>query len=427
MKVKMCMIMALLSFVLFSGNVAAADQTITIQMGLIWPNDREPLWNGIARDYEAAHPGVKIEFITERWPGTENLTVWAAAGVLPDIFYINDIDVVNMARAGILADITSFVQMDNMDLNRVLTAPFLSTQVIQGKLYTFPFNVNTWFTGYNRDMLERLGIGAPGPSWTFDELRAIAQKGTRMSGDQIESIGYECLQPGNGFLETFIGNFDAWVFDARGNFVLDSSTGQAALRFWRDLIDRGYLGPKPLALAYWLGGRAAVTITNAAWLGNYSRQGSYLLPYKWGVQVLPAQPGVERYSIATTGSFGLAATSKHPKEAWEFLKYITLGKAGFDAFVGFYGGISSARAHLDETLKVIGAMPNAPENLMAVMEMSARSVLGSAASAGVPNRGEVDAAIAGPIGKYWQQQLTLPQALSDAKIGVAAAIAKGQK
>ncbi len=110
MKTRLCMMLALLALVLFSGNAAAADQTITIQMGNVWSGDINALWNGIARDYEKANPGVKIEFVTETWPGTQQLVTWAAAGVLPDVFYVLDNDVPSLAAAGVLADITPLVQ-----------------------------------------------------------------------------------------------------------------------------------------------------------------------------------------------------------------------------------------------------------------------------------------------------------------------------
>lgn len=167
------------------GSASSGGNESTISfMG--WGSDTEiATFNEMIGQYEAAYPGVKVEYITVPSADfTTKLQTMMASGQTPDVFYLNPDYVVQYADAGALADMTDFIANNDLfDAANIWPAALESYQS-EGKSYALPKDVGPWALAYNTDLFAAAGIEPATAEnlWTWDDFETAAKKLTSGSG-----------------------------------------------------------------------------------------------------------------------------------------------------------------------------------------------------------------------------------------------------
>ena len=246
-------------------------------------------------DFEDAHPDVDIEYEnTSVQAIKEKLSVLAAGGDLPDIFFAWGGECLNrFSRAGRTLDLTPYME-DDPEWRDSFLPSFLSSSVYDGKNYAVPYRSSVLYMLYSKQVFADNNLDVPE---TWDEFIDVCE---RLKANEVTPIAF-----GNSdkwYTMWYVGQFNANYVDAgtrtsdynpeSGAFTDPGYT--KAVQTFLDLDDKGYLGT------------------------NVNSQDYYQVREEFA-------SGDETSSIVTGGSenYAVSAECKHPDEAVAFLKFMT--------------------------------------------------------------------------------------------------------
>lgn len=131
-----------------------------------------PVWAAMAKEYETAHPKVKIQIQPlENEAFKTKLTTATQAGSPPDLFQSWGGGVLKQqVDAGLVKDITAQVQSWIGTLLPASLQPF----TIDGKIYGVPFDVGMVGFWYNKELFTKAGVTAAPTTWA--ELLTVVKK-----------------------------------------------------------------------------------------------------------------------------------------------------------------------------------------------------------------------------------------------------------
>ena len=145
--------------------------------------------------YEDAYPGVTVDYISVAADDfATKLQTMIASKKTPDVFYLQPEKVMPYADAGLIADLSDYV-----DDNEVFDAANVWAKAIdmyrydgttpgEGAVYGLPKDIGPFALAYNKDLFDAAGITAPTADdpWTWDEYLDAAKQLT--SGDGADKV-----------------------------------------------------------------------------------------------------------------------------------------------------------------------------------------------------------------------------------------------
>jgi raffinose/stachyose/melibiose transport system substrate-binding protein len=216
--------LALASFAVALGaGVAWADTTVTI----LHVSDSGPgvvLWKKIAKDFEAEHKGVKVEFkYLENEAFKAKLpTMLQSDDSRPSVFYSWGGGVETaQAKAGFLQDITAAAA----PWENALSPPAAKAFQIDGKTYGVPFDVGEVAFFYNKKLFAKAGVKAEDVK-TWDDFLGVVKK--------IKAAGITPLIVGAG---------EKWPMHFYYSYLVMRLGGETALADAKAGKDGGFKNP----------------------------------------------------------------------------------------------------------------------------------------------------------------------------------------
>jgi len=221
-----------------SGNGSASGvQTITVAV------TANPLMTTIenltAGGFEAAHPNIKVKFVTYD-ENTERADVEkdvAAHGGQYDVVMIGPNDIANWAANGWIDSLNTEVAADaSYDVDDLLP-PIRAALTSKGQLYALPFYGESSFMMYNKKIFAADGLTMPAnPTWA--QIAALAAK----ANAPAQKVAGICLRGLTGWgdnlatLDTVINTMGGAWFDKNWNAQLTSPATEAAVNFYVNLV-----------------------------------------------------------------------------------------------------------------------------------------------------------------------------------------------
>jgi len=308
-----------------SGGEGTADNPVTITFWGAYGNggnstQADVLNKTLIPSFEAAHPGIKVEYVDVPYDDLlKKLTTSAAGDELPDLVRADLGWVPKFADLGVLLPLSDV--MDDFDELADATYPgVLSTNLYEGKYYGLPLDTNTRVLISSQAGLDAAGLSAP-PA-TFDEFVAAA--------DGLDGTGISLFADGG------LGawNISPWIWSGGGAITdddvtvssgyLDGDKSVAAVQMLVDLYNKGQVST---AIT---GNAGAVSTSEGLPNGNYAT----ILDGPWMNGVWSGQfPDFEPiYSPVPAGDGGsvsvvggedivVTATSEHQEAALEFVRF----------------------------------------------------------------------------------------------------------
>jgi raffinose/stachyose/melibiose transport system substrate-binding protein len=312
-------------------SAAAAAETAVKWLHIEVNPAQVKIWEEVARAYEAAHPGVRIEMqFLENEAFKAKLPTLLQSKNRPNIIYSWAGGVLKaQIEAGILEDITEQVKGYSDAIAPAALAAFSQ----DGRVYGLPFALSQVGFLYNRDLMAKANVDAAAIR-TWDDLLA-AVKALKAAGVTPIVVGGADKWPIHFYwthLAVRLGGkaaFDAALRGENGGFA--GETFQKSGELFKQLVDlrpfqNGFLGFKnPQAVGYFGDGRAAMTLAISI---VYHQQRALaadkagLGDDKIGWFAFPAVPGGKGEPSDTLGGInGWLVTKGSPKEATDFLKF----------------------------------------------------------------------------------------------------------
>jgi raffinose/stachyose/melibiose transport system substrate-binding protein len=316
---------------------ALADKNITV-LQVSDNSTQKAIWDQIAKDYNAAHPGVNVQFkYLENEAFKAKLpTMLQADESRPDLFYSWGGGVMqDQDKAGFLKDITKDASWESE-----LAPTAVDAFKINGKVVGVPFEVGEVVFYYNKKLFEKGGVKAEDIK-TWDDFLGAVKK--------LKAAGITPLVVGAGekwpmhfyysYLVMRIGGEHA-LADAKagkdGGFK-NATFVEAGKRLQElaalEPFQPGYLSTKHAESAGIFGdGKAAMDLMGQWFLsmqGPNSTSGKGVAPEDIGILSFPVLPGGKGKATDTLGGInGWLVSKSAPPEAVDFLKFFSQKKYG---------------------------------------------------------------------------------------------------
>lgn len=318
---------------LLSSIAALADTTIRL-VHVDQNPDVGAFYNDVARRYEAAHPGVKVEIqYLENEAYKKKLTTLLQSPDRPNILYSwGGGTMRDQIKAGVIDDISA--PMDAKWRATFMPAA-LQAYTVDGKVYGVPFLMNQVGFFYNKELFAKAGVDAASIK-TWDDLLAAVKK-IKDSGTTPIIVGAGDKWPMQFYwshLALRIGGKSAFESAMRGEgkgFASDSFVQAGVmLQQLADLkpFQPGYLGSTfPQSSGQFGDGKGAMVLQLNGMLGSMKANSANKLGVpedKLGWFPFPTVAGGKGDASETMGGMiGWLVTKGSPKETTDFLRFLS--------------------------------------------------------------------------------------------------------
>lgn len=281
------------------------------------------LFNGIADEYEAAHPGVNITFDSLPFDGyTTTLTTQIAGGNAPDLAWILETTAGDFVSSGALSPLkATFEGAADYSLADV-TESALALWTAGGEIYAYPFSTSPFGMFVNNDVIKATGQKTPAEliaagEWTWDNAEAIntAVSAAGKQGLIVRDFDYKVWDN----LAAIWNGWGASPWSADGKTCTFTEQPMVdAMTFIHKAIFTDKAIPGPGVTADFFAGDAAMTITQISRASLLPKEN----PFSWDLVPLPAGPAGE-YAVIGQAGIGVFASGKNPQVAADFLAFFT--------------------------------------------------------------------------------------------------------
>lgn len=362
-----------------AADTGSSDGNVSLNYAL-WDDKQLPAYQACVDDFTKKNPTVSVEVTQTAWDQYwTNLTTELSSGTAPDVFTNHVSRYPELASNNQLLDLQPAVDAANVDLS-VYRAGLAENWVKEGKRYALPKDFDTIAVAYDSQKMQAAKIDPanlneltwnPKDGGTFEETIAeltVDKNGNNglsesFDKDNVKTYGLLAYEPGDGFGQTWWGNFaasngfsytDKNPFGTQYNY--DSPELAETLTWFRSIVEKGYmlppeklgkLGPVQLLSS----GQVAMN-TNGSWQMNAFTEASKDIKFA----KLPTGPEGRKSLLNGLGDSVFAGT-KHPDEAQKLALY--LGSEECQSVVASKAVVFPAVASTDAT--AVEAFQNKPE------------------------------------------------------------------
>ncbi|AQS07303.1 ABC transporter substrate-binding protein [Clostridium beijerinckii] len=322
----------------------------------IWDSNQEKGLRKMADEFEGKNPGIKIDIQVTGWSDYWTMLEAAATGgSLPDTFWMHSNEIYRYASNGMLMDLTDKInKSDDVKLSNYPEG-LVKIYNLNNKQYAIPKDYDTIGLWYNKTMFDKAGISYPDETWNWDKLYEAAKKLTTGDGKQ-----YGFLAP----LHNQEGYYN-FVYQNGGTIITDDKVSGydnpktiEAMKYYVRFVSEG-LSPKIFDDA-----ARAETLQNGlcamGFFGSWNLSGFAANDYmtkNFNVTVLPSANDGKRSSIFNGLGNAISANTKHPEEAWKWVKYLSskegqTKQAELGVAISAYNGTADAWINSNKTFNI---------------------------------------------------------------------------
>jgi multiple sugar transport system substrate-binding protein len=290
------------------------------------PLETKSVQNGLKMFMEK-HPNIKVEYTpVPNAQYSSKLLTMLAGDAAPDVFFLGSTDYRSFQQRGVLLDLTpQFGAEFKLDDFIPSAARIMD---IDGKVYGVSSCTVSPVFYYNKSIFDKAGIpyppSDPAKAWSWQEFVDTAKRLTVKNGDKVTQYG------AYGF-ENFYNTVSA-IYSNKGNLFNENGTKMAinspevkeVLQSVLDLRKKEGVAPEAKMLEN-VGMKPAQMLQTGkiAMLvdGSWALQELAQMKFPVGVAALPKFQEASTHGQAHVHAAW--AKTKHPKEAWELLKFLS--------------------------------------------------------------------------------------------------------
>jgi multiple sugar transport system substrate-binding protein len=313
----------------------------------------------MVKAFEASHPNIKIKF--REMPADtgqqhdQYVTAFNAKSSEIDVIDMDVIWPAEFAQAGYVLPLDRFIEQDGIDVNTYNQGALAASQ-FNGKQWALPKFIDGGLLFYRKDLVKEDEIPK-----TWDDLIAQAKakkgKGGTKFGYILQAKQYEGLVCNT--IE-FVASYGGAFIDENSNVVVNSPETIKGLKKLVEIAKSDFVPGNVTTFAETESDQAFIegqTVFLRNWPYEYASANDASkskVVDKVGIAPLPAG---DKGSAAALGGWqaGINKNSKHPKEAWEFLKFMA-GPEG-QKIDAIHGGHAPTITSLYQDQEILKANP----------------------------------------------------------------------
>lgn len=329
-----------------AGGAAPAAEGPTVINVWWWSN---PVYEAAVQTFNNVNGKIKVNMseLGEAVFGDQKYLTAVAAGTGPDSALQNRHTFMQFAAKKLYKSLDEYFNRDGYK-KEDFTPVQLAESSWDGVIYGIPWVTDTRHLFYNVNHLEEAGFAAPPTTWAETEEYTVKLTKKKDNGD-IEVLGFAPYALGNSWMWMygFLNKAPAISEDKR-TILCDDPRWVYALEWITSIYDK-HMGISFEQVSAFDQGfttqtqdlfiqqKVSMIITGDWMLNTYSR----FPDLNWAMVPAPIPPEGEKSSWSCGWGFVIAPESKHPEEAWEWIKWIT----------GVEGWRAVAEGNLAETKK----------------------------------------------------------------------------
>lgn len=281
-------------------------------------------------EYTKANPNVTIEYQAVTFDQLlTKISTTRAAGTAPDIIHIYNLWMPDFVKGGALATPPADVVSD---IKANYSPGSVQAVTVNGQVWGYPTEINTWQLVYNKKMFADAGISAP-PK-TLAELKDDACKLTKKNADgTLVHTGLAVLTGWDSgvvhpFLSLLWSNGGQYLAPDQSKALFNSPQAKEVLQAYSDMIKEGCVDPG-LGGGFndFVTGKSAMVI-----MANFFRsdlKNSFVDGYdNVGVAPIPVGPsGDKSVALQYNWLWTVDKSSKNAEEAWKLVKWLNTPRA----------------------------------------------------------------------------------------------------
>jgi len=286
----------------------------------------------IVREFEAKHPGVKVEYTLVDDQNGDKTRVATAGGTPPDLVSPNGLIPQSLAADGVAASFEPFLKTSKIIRKQDLWPTFINDHSWKGELVGMAYGPDIRIMYLGGDRYARAGLDANKPPKTWQEFEAAVIKTTERDGGAVKTAGFHPFI-GSGTELTWTVPF--WqlggeLLNADGTKVtIDNEKGLQAWEWIVKVVNmQGGWGPlqdlrrNAVASQKFVDGELAnyyeanSSRTNAAFAKGIQSG------FKYGFSHYPLPPGGRRITFGGVHTYVMPKASKQQAVSWAFLEHL---------------------------------------------------------------------------------------------------------
>ena len=300
------------------------DGVVTIKIAHWW-SDAKPLWDSVITEFEATHPNIRVEQEVMSFNVMKDkvLTQSAAGEHVGDLLPLEDWFAQELIERKFFTDLSGHIarDFDSADYYPIALGSFYNGENLQA----WPVALITYPLVYNKAIFDKAGLPYPDTTWTFETFLQIAKQLTQDSDGDGKADQY-------GFMLDNSGGFDGTIYSLGGAILNENLSKSAfaeprtveALKLWTGLVLEHGVAPQNASI---LGGSSSGGSMRPFETGRFAM--GIISPhaispntsFPWDITMPPKGSAGRKY-LRGSAAFGIPRTSKHPDEAWEFIRWI---------------------------------------------------------------------------------------------------------
>lgn len=358
-----CLVLSL--SIILTGWWVMAQQPVVLNMLMLAP-DIESFREGMAKDFEAKNPGIRINLV--EGPNSANLVedLYSSAFLLGDSPYdLVILDIIwtpKFAAAGWLLDLTDRISKEEL---KAFTVQDVEGGRYKDRIYRIPIRSDVGILYYREDLLKAAGFEPP---QTFQDLIKISQAlqqqdkvdwGFVWQGRQYEGLA-------TVFVEVLEGYGGFWINSDTQEVGLDQPEAIQSVEFLRNTIEKG-ISPPGVTTYIEEDSRRLFQSGQVAFLRNWpyvwplANQPNSTLKGKVALKPMVHAPGETSGACLGGWGLGIAKSSSHKEEAWKAVQYFMSGEAQKRFILG--SGFVPSRKELFTDPEIVAKYPYFPQLL----------------------------------------------------------------
>ncbi|MFK0286439.1 ABC transporter substrate-binding protein [Streptomyces sp. NPDC090499] len=363
---------------------------------------------GPVDEWNALHDRVKVR--TKAVEFTDLLTTFMvrqAAGQGTDILHPYCLWNGQLVRAGVLRPAPP---EHAEEIGRGYGAAAAGSASVEGRIYGYPTEMQTYALYYNRRLLREAGVHGPPRTWPeLEDAAYRTARRDRYGNTLVQGFGLSAFDD-----STTVGQTLALLNAAGGRFVsadgrrtaIDSPAGRTVFELERRLVDKGASAPGVNVYQAFASGQVAMVISAGWWTANLK---ALMGPAYHDVGVAPVplpEADGRRATLATAFMLGVNSASRHPDEAWEFLRWLNTEKVRRTTRMSaLQASVGSLTGRADDMRRLLGA--GGDPNLRPFLDALAYAV----PEPNVPGAQRAKSLLRKNIEALWTGQQTVDEAL----------------
>ena len=326
-------------------TTAASAQETTVRM---WfngtPEAHGAVLERLIPEFEAANPGITVDYEITAWSSyQQQIATAAAGGTLPDIIFGFSNLVAGFAERGLLADHAEFFD----------TADFVPATVELTSWNGTWSMLPTWFSAnglsWRSELIEAGGNDASTPPATWDEWLAWAEGATvRDASGNITQLGFYsssfAFNRSNMFTRLVEANGGALFSDDGMTATMNSPQAVEAAAFFQKLVQCCDVPRSIEADNVGLGQGLTAMVYNNFAFRNWQNEFPDLLQYAGLGLVPPGPQGTPEMAGAGLGAnvIAITSTSRNKEAAAKLLQFLVVEPDNIVQLAGLGGSIPGA-------------------------------------------------------------------------------------